>query len=331
VRSVVSETAATVDCAFKLAAGQAELIAINNGDFGWNQIGKVATIYISNSDRANDAAALLEKRLVDIEGPIVEGDIRVSQQAPIYARWGSFFTPKHDPQRGGRVTTVDGRYQTDDRTRTQHEHLGRPAPFSYIEHRPPLEPWGDRFVPVEVIGVTRVSAIYTSIDTLVMAPCILKVRRKYACYDSKGFDGVHRLEREYQALQIYGDLLSGPKPLGLVHERGRTALATEMIRGTRLDHYMGQAANRKRLATQLARIVQMAHNQSVLIRDLRAENIIVDDSSQIRMIDFEFVGPLESSEFNCVTTDSHGASNLVHSFDSERRQLNHIVAETLSL
>ncbi len=317
VVSVVRETSDLLQVPYKVLTDPRDVAELNSGRLGWTQVGKVATLYTSTDDQASSAADMLESRLRGIKGPIVEGDIQISTVAPLHARWGSFYTPKRDPLWGGHVTTVSGHRVPDNRYRPQHEALGRAHPFQVAHYRSPGTPWRNRYCAVELLQHTGSSAVYAGLDLVDKVPCAIKVRRNLSSIDRSGRDGTARLKREFEGLQKYGPLLSGPSPMAFVHETDRSALVMELVRGQRLDLLREPPTNLSALCSGLRSLVAKAHEQRLLVRDLRPENLIVTDSGCIRLIDFEFVGPEGEDEYDSVAGVTSGPRALRHTRNTD--------------
>ena len=122
---------------------------------------------------------------------------------------------------------------------------------------------------------------------------------------------------------------------GGVTDDGRAYLAMELVDGEPIDQFADAQSlslqSKLRLFVDLCRIVHYAHGQLVLHRDLKAANVLVDQSGQVRLIDFGIAselggeddqgGPLTLAyaapeqllgEPLSVATDVHGLGMLLH-------------------
>ncbi|MFT3852003.1 MAG: hypothetical protein QM733_04590 [Ilumatobacteraceae bacterium] len=297
----------------------------NRGEFGLTQVGKIATLYPDTPVLALRLVTELERLLRGVEGPVIDGDLRVSRVAPIYSRWGAFVTEKAG---GGAVTDADGAIIEDDRRLSQHAKLRRKPPFRYAQDRAPGEPWSDRYLPVECMAVGQFGLVYRGIDLDQIRSCVIKVRREYCGIDSQGFDGADRLAREYASLQRYGALLRGPEPIALIAEGGRLAMVTTLIEGDRAEGQIYGRATQLRLGRQLRELMGLAHRAQVLLRDLRSENVLVEHATfRVRLVDFEFIGPRDRAEFDAVGQSVVSSASLLHDRQSDLESCARLLSE----
>lgn len=260
-------------------------------------MGKIATLYPPSDVDAIRVSRLLESRLAGIEGPAIVSDLSVSRAAPIYARWGAFWTPKAG---GGTVTSVRGARILDTRTRPQHDVLERIPPFRYMHLHDPTGVWGGRFLPVELLSASQMGPVYLAVDIARRTACIVKVRREHMAYDRQGFDAAARLSREFEQLRWHGCSLSGPEPLGFYQRDGYVALVTSYIEGTPLLALPARDKRRHRARVALTRLVRRAHVAGVLLRDLSASNVLVAVDGSVRIVDFEFIGSRRDQDLDVV-------------------------------
>jgi hypothetical protein len=309
---------------FKIAQSVESAAYLNSGRAGSTQVGKIATLYTCCDREALDVVAFLESRLVGVPGPVVDGDIRVSSGAPIYARWGAYRSRKGDEVRGGMVSTPDGVLMPDDRRTPLHRELGRKPPFNVATWRPRGQIWGSRYQPVALIASTAASSVYSGVDLLKGRRVAIKVRRARTSYDRAGLDACDRLEREYRNLISFGRLLNSPEPFAYVKEPGWAALVAELIPGRALSHPTVSTQDRSSADTQLRALVDAAHKRRYLLRDLRPQNVVFDDFGIVRLVDLEFVGPENAGDLNVVASPIDGRAG-VHSRGIDRELARRIV------
>ena len=300
LKAAVERVGSLANTSYKVARSTADVRYLNSGQAGWTQVGKIATLYSSDDSSARLIAEELESELCGVHGPAIDGDLRVSDRAPVFARWGSYRSPKSDPVRGGKVTSVEGEVTKDDRRRPRHIDLQRVPPFAYVEYRKPEHPWAGRYLATSIMTATTTSLLYSGVDLVDVRPCVIKVRRRRMAYDRCGLDGVARLKREYQALCKVGAVLAGPAAYDFVDDGDWAALILELIPGRPLSALRLEPDQLAFVRQQVTDIVRKAHEMGYLLRDLRSDNLIVDACAQARLIDFEFIGPADDAYYNTV-------------------------------
>ncbi|MEM9986702.1 MAG: serine/threonine-protein kinase, partial [Bacteroidota bacterium] len=150
---------------------------------------------------------------------------------------------------------------------------------------------GDRLGPYEVqeeIGRGGMAVVYLAerVDGAYQEKVAIKVLKK-------GLDTEAILSRFRHEQQLLVDLRH-PHIANLLDggetESGQPYLVMEYIEGQALDQYLvkekpGQA-ERLRLFLQIVTAVQHAHQQLVVHRDLKPSNILVDQTGQVKLLDF---------------------------------------------
>jgi hypothetical protein len=90
---------------FKVIASLEAARAINTGEAGLSQVGKIITVYPDGDDEAVCLAASLAAALPDHPAPVIDNELRIHDRAPIFARYG-VFSGRHRTKIGIYTTTL---------------------------------------------------------------------------------------------------------------------------------------------------------------------------------------------------------------------------------
>jgi len=194
--------------------------------------------------------------------------------------------------------THDGtKTRTSRRIRSTNETSRYPSPSGKAEDYPPLGSVLDRYQIREELGRGGMAAVYRARHQTLQRDVALKI---LAPHLTATLDFVERFKKEGRILAH----LSHPQ-IVTVHDAGSAQgyyyLAMELVRG----HSLSQALKQwKRLepqhaiaiAQQIAKALDYAHQQGLIHRDIKPDNILLDTKGRVKVADFGIVAILGENQ-----------------------------------
>lgn len=294
--------------AWKLLADQRYLLAVNRGDGGTGQVGKLLTVYPADDRQFGVIAARLVDALEGLTGPIVLSDRRVATGTPVFYRYGVFGSRMVQTETGEVWSALEG--PTGDLVpdrRPARDHVpawvedpigGRPAD---VEQTVPLGPPASgngigRFVPVHLVHRSARSVLQLGIDTDGLRPCLVK--RYLAAGEDRAEGATERMEREHAAITR---LRSCPGTLDVLWcEPGRpdrpdAVLVSNYLPACTLGQALRDRSPDQRLegpgfadwARSLAGLVAALHEHDVVHGDLKSANVLISVDDELHLVDYE--------------------------------------------
>ncbi|MEU1231826.1 class IV lanthionine synthetase LanL [Streptomyces sp. NPDC005828] len=293
-------------CHAKFARDPETLRRLNSGVVSAGAVGKAITVYpVADAvvDVGRDLAAVLRDR----EGPRVVSDLRVDPRAPVYYRYGPF-TGDYRTGRSGRLESVmtgpDGRIFDGLAVGRYRCPPWAEDPFA-IGSGPGAEPaaapgfGGGRYTVTAGIARAPRGNVYRAVDRSQGRPVVVKQARAFVGEDESGTDARHRLRNERTVLTALDGVTGVPRALDYFAHRTDEYLVmsdcgTQDLRRDVLLNgpYRADDARSARalssLASRLLLILDAVHGRNVVVRDLKPDNVVLDDAGPGRchMIDF---------------------------------------------
>ncbi|MCX5195308.1 protein kinase [Streptomyces sp. NBC_00249] len=300
----------------KVVGTRLQLLQLNNGHYGTGQVGKFITAYPASDDEAVGLAVALDEATTGWRGPRIRSDQQLRPGSLVHYRYGVFQQSgsrfgAHDAAGNGEVEAQDalgdlrdsaGRLFAD---RRQHEVRAlfpcTGDPFEgrgvYVPTQPRKPPIADRYLIVDVLGCSAVSAVYRAIDLGSSPPrlCVLK-----EFWHDTGGDLYGRLSPDWgeaeadllarhdsdsvfprclDRFELEGDLF-----VALEYVEGRSLAAEMEVRGSRGEVF--SLPEMLKIGEDSARILAHLHEQGVVFRDFSPANLIRTESGDHRLIDF---------------------------------------------
>ncbi|CAK7285942.1 class IV lanthionine synthetase LanL [Streptomyces sp. RM1] len=290
-------------CHAKFARDPKTLRRLNSGVVSAGAVGKAVTVYpLAGTvvEVARELAAVLRDR----EGPQIVSDRRVDPRAPVYYRYGPF-TGDYRTGRAGRLESVmtgpdgqvfdglaAGRYRcppwAEDPFASDREHGAEPS-------APGLG--GGRYRVTAGIARAARGNVYRAVDRTLGRPVVVKQARAFVGEDESGTDARHRLRNERGVLTALDGVTGVPRVQDyFAHQTneylvmsscGDRDLRREVLRnGPYRDDDTRPARALSVLATRLLRVLDAIHGRNVVVRDLKPDNVVLDDSGHCHVIDF---------------------------------------------
>ncbi|MFJ2908603.1 class IV lanthionine synthetase LanL [Streptomyces sp. NPDC087228] len=290
-------------CHAKFAKDPETLRAINSGVPSAGAVGKAVTVYPLPGtvvEIAGDLVAALRGR----EGPQVVSDRRVDPHSPVYYRYGPF-TGDYRTGRSGRLESVmtgpDGRIFDGLAGGSYRCPPWAEDPFAIEprhDTRPPSPGFGGGRYAVTA-GIVRKPQgnVYRAVDRSCGRSVVVKQARAFVAEDESGADTRDRLRNERTILAALDSVAGVPRGLDYFRHHADEYLVMSSCgdRDLRRDvqengPYRDDDARPSRalssLATRLLRIVDEIHGRGVVVRDLKPNNVVLDDTGRCHVIDF---------------------------------------------
>ncbi|MFF7438247.1 class IV lanthionine synthetase LanL [Streptomyces sp. NPDC008122] len=293
-------------CHAKFARDPETLRRLNSGVVSAGAVGKAITVYpVADAvvDVARDLAAVLRDR----EGPRVVSDRRVDPRAPVYYRYGPF-TGDYRTGRSGRLESVmtgpDGRIFDGLAVGRYRCPPWAEDPFasgSGDGEEPASAPGfgGGRYTVTAGIARAPRGNVYRAVDRARGRPVVVKQARAFVGEDESGTDGRHRLRNERTVLTALDGVTGVPRALDYFAHRTDEYLVMsdcgtrDLRRDVLLNGpYRADGTRSARalsvLASRLLLVLDAIHGRNVVVRDLKPDNVVLDDAGPGRchVIDF---------------------------------------------
>lgn len=262
----------------KIVASSAQVRALNHGEMGIGQIGKVLTIYPEDEGVFGALAAAIHEAWRPIRFPPVQSDHQLRPGSPVFCREGAF-VGRDEPS--GRTT------------------VGRPPPVPGLEGSweapgPGLGAIGATtidgrwFARVVLLRHSAKGVLHLAMDDA-LRTAMVKTARVGACEDASGYDAADRLGREACFLAAARRAnVACPEVL---------AFSTDPVPALALRDCTGRCLDALGRRDSLAAIVKAAdnlallHDAGIAHRDLTPHNILYHDGT-VTLIDFELAAYL---------------------------------------
>jgi hypothetical protein len=281
---------------FKVARSTDVVRRINGGDLGRSQVGKVVTVYPHDDDEAVELGGRLAAVLSGFPGPVLEHEIRLAPDSPVYARFGSFRHRRQRTSLGLWIEVVDdgaGAAIPELRSVSMHDALGieHPFPGGTVWSVGPL--LAGRFLVVGPISRRGPRTVLVGVDVDSGERCAVKVAKRHAALDLVGDDAADRLRREWALLADLAGTDVVPCPLWFADTPEAALLAADFCAGgTLAEHARGIPDARRHAAAaaltmELIQLVERVHAAGVILGDLTPANLVLDAGGRLRYVDLE--------------------------------------------
>ncbi|MGW4161132.1 class IV lanthionine synthetase LanL [Streptomyces sp. NPDC004788] len=302
-------------CHAKFARDPETLRRLNSGAVSAGAVGKAITVY-PPAGTVVAVARELAAALRGQEGPKVVSDRRVDPGAPVYYRYGPF-TGDYRTGRSGRLESVmtgpdgqifDGLAVGRYRCPPWAEDPFTTGPGAGSE---PSAPGfgGGRYEVTAGIARAPGGNVYRAVDRTLGRPVVVKQARAFVGEDESGTDARHRLRNERAVLAALDGVTGVPRALDYFAHRsdeylvltscGDRDLRREVLRngpyqngpygdGPARDDGTRPARALSDLASRLLRVLDAIHGRNVVVRDLKPDNVVLDESGpdHCHLIDF---------------------------------------------
>jgi serine/threonine-protein kinase len=167
----------------------------------------------------------------------------------------------------------------------------------------------DRYELKEIVGTGGMSSVYCAFDTLLERHVALKILHEQFGADE---DHVERFRREARAVAQ----LSHPNIVTVIdrgEENGRQFIVFELIEGENLKELVSRGGPLPvgrvlELGLEIGRALAFAHAQGLVHRDVKPQNVLLNDDGLAKVTDFGIVRSLDAvgqTETGTVLGSSH--------------------------
>jgi hypothetical protein len=279
---------------FKLPASDEAAFRLNSGDAGASQIGKIVTLYPDSDARAAEIGGHLASELSGWPGPVIENEIRLTSDAPVYARYGGFRNQTHITKMGLSVPVVlapDGQSVPDMRDIPAYQALGIANPFQGSIEPASAPLIANRYLVIGPLALARRRKVLLGVDIQEGAVCVLKVAKRHAAIDVSGLDAAQRLNREYSLMLNLRPGTAIPAPIELIDRDDDVVLATAHIDGNNLmEAQSSLAIDDHALAgvvVKLLQLIRALHGRHLVFGDITPVNFILAGDGEVFGVDLE--------------------------------------------
>ncbi len=301
LRAVVP-TLLAMGAAFKVPQRIDDVVYLNSGDAGLEQIGKILTIYPCDDDAARNLIIALDTIWPCSNGPEVCTDLHIRPYSAVSFRFGVFRPGPIVVDSTGRyshaITHPTGNLSTDQRQRDGTQPRGFALPIKgYLPSPCPFRVKDDvtvgraNYILLSVISETPQSVVYLAADTTNFETAVVKVVRPGVGGDAFGRDCGDLLNAEFQILSVLAPHGIAPWPLGW-SDVPWPSLVVQDLRGSRLSEL--PQAERIAALPHLVYAIARMHEVGFVHGDIKLENALRLEE-RVVLIDFELAAPVGGS------------------------------------
>ncbi len=281
---------------FKLPRRINDIVFINSGDAGIEQLGKVITLYPPDDQQAREALLQLDQCWPASDGPQVPSDLHVRPGSAVSFRFGVFragieivgSTGVHEFA----LRLADGRLIADQRLRNGQQPCGAPLPplagyppqERQIRLKMPVRIGQREYVPLLMLGETARASTFLVVDVDTLETAVLKAGTPGVAGDCSGQDIHHLLRQESEVLQALHPWPGVAPRLLQIADGDWPVLVSEDFRGTPLSEL--PRPERIGCLLLLGHAVASLHDAGFVHGDIKLENAI-RHSTGVGLIDFE--------------------------------------------
>lgn len=278
---------------FKLPSTVDGISAINFGEAGDLQVGKIITVYSRSAEEVAILATEVDRVWPNSKGPVVPNEITLRKDGAVSLRYGAFGHGEIITDPIGRpiyaLRLPDGTLIRDDRTLNPAKSDWaadmplQPIPSEQIDIMEELVVAGRRYLPFALLYDGPISKVILGLDIASCETVVMKVVQRGLGGDLRGFDARTRLFNEFAVLNALSQLDKiGLRPVGISND-DPAVLVTEDMGGVSLDK-LSRPEQVKSLIL-LARVVAKLHDAGFAHRDIKLSNALLL-KDEVKLIDF---------------------------------------------
>lgn len=289
---------------FKIVASLQALRALNQGQYGWSQIGKFLTIYPSDEQEATKLASLLDKCAGALPAPKIPSDRMLHPGSLVHYRYGSFrgslLLQEADGLISPAIRTPMGELLPDQRKHTYEAPTGRVDPFEragLVSELPGTQRLlNNRYLLAGLLAASPTHTLYLAGDLQEARSCVVKGPGMLWEQGTLDTSITQSLRHEASILRELADIKQVPILYACLEQAGGVFLILEDIQGETLADYMKHVRSRGSLiereqaiawGKQIAELLDRLHSRGLVYADLKPSNILLASGGTLRLIDFE--------------------------------------------
>ena len=288
---------------FKVAGTRQFLAAMNDGQYGYSQIGKFITAYPPDAGSAVRLAQRLDEATRGLRGPAIPSDRPLAPGSLVYYRYGGFREQTLRTALGSSMPAIvspQGELVPDVRRSVYTPPAWATDPFLAAGVARPL-PEPERVIARRYLLLSRLyrsarGAVHLGLDLDSLRSCIIKRAPRNAQLLEDGSDARDRLRREHSLLEKLSPHPAFPAPYALEEEADELFLVMELVEGDSLDEWVQARAEEGRLPSAaqvvawgraLAQALAAVHRAGLVHRDVKSANVLVLPAGGLKLIDFD--------------------------------------------
>ncbi len=285
---------------FKVIANFDDIAKLNCGlYYGYSQIGKVITVYISDDSVAKPIAQELAVALRGHKGPVIPSDERFAVDAPVFFRYGAFSSElrlESDGKSIPAIRTPEGQLLPDRRRSRDSIPYFLTSPFGQVAPRSSFyqTPLGTRYLVYEALSQRGKGGVYLALDTAGQAlkKCIIKEGRANGESIGDLVDGRCFINQEIVVLtHLHQYTKQVPQLLDTFEACGNKYAVMEHVDGAALYDLL-QTTNLPSetlitIVRSFLRAMLALEAAKCTWRDCKPHNIIVKSDNEVVLLDFE--------------------------------------------
>lgn len=297
---------------FKFSADTHMLILMNSRRWGRGASGKFITIYPHNIQQFKQLLEDLYHTLIKFDGPYILSDNRYKDSKVLYYRYGGISPMEkldYDGSRTKFLVSPDGEEIEDLRHPFYFLNDWVKDPFSSTEEEKVEDDSttlkDGRYIVIKALSFSNSGGVYLGIDTQSGEEVIIKEARPNTDYDLLGNDAIKYRQKEWRLLNKLKETNLFPKPIDIFWDWEHLFLVQTLVIGKELrtyvtrnnpiikidapDEYFREYHEKAlQIGINLARGLQVLHENNVVLGDISASNVIIDeDTLDITFIDVE--------------------------------------------
>ncbi len=286
---------------FKVPRCIGDVVFLNSGDAGREQLGKIVTVYPANNRQARAAIEQLDQVWPISRGPEVQTDLHLRPNSAVSFRYGVFRSDSEVVGSTGihQFALVDSNGSLSPDVRECKGIQSPVAPKPPLTGCPPTEYRiklnepvtidSSEYLPLAVLGDTPRTLTYLAANLATLDTVVIKAGHRGVGGDTEGFDVRDILRREQtilRALHDYPDV--APHVLDWLDDDW-PVLVMQDLRGEPLCELSRRA--RIEALPMLAKTVAQVHEAGFVHGDIKLENAVRLDTG-VALIDFELATPI---------------------------------------
>jgi hypothetical protein len=290
---------------FKVIASSRELANLNQGLYGFSQVGKFITIYPQNDQEAILLAVKLDEATRDLIALTIPSDCVLHPGSLVHYRYGSFRGRLYIQDPSGRIETAVRTPENEllpDRRTTRYKPpawVVNPFIASGVAVEPTVQVSrliDKRYFIARTIALSPRHAVYLAVDLDAGRLCVIKgpgfvwqngpvdptlsaLLRHEACI-------LARLAPDPHIPILYALVEQGDAVFLIIEDIPGEILATRVTKAAEMGEYV-PLWEVIYWAKELAGTLEMIHTKGLVYADLKPSNVIIDVDGKVRLIDFE--------------------------------------------
>ncbi|HVU66584.1 MAG TPA: lanthionine synthetase LanC family protein, partial [Ktedonobacteraceae bacterium] len=289
---------------FKVVASLTALQALNQGQYGWSQMGKFLTIYPSDEEEAVLLAGLLDEQTRSLPALRIPSDRALRPGSLVHYRYGSLRGELLMQEADGLISPAlrgpAGELLPEQRRPFYVAPAGRCDPFlrAGIARTAPEMPrlLDRRYLLASVLSRSPTHTLYLAGDLLAARSCVVK-GPGLLWQPGTSEDSITRgLLHEASLLRALSDLAQVPDLYACLENEYGVFLVLQDIQGETLEALLARSRNqgpalekRQIIAWggQLAELLRQLHQRGLVYADLKPANVLYAQDGRLHLVDFE--------------------------------------------